>query len=227
MIKMLFTLVELLVVIAVIAILAALLLPSLSSAKEYSKSSVCMSNLKQCGYGFILYADEYGGFLPKFNAAGSCTGNSLFYMNLIFNKQYLNIDVIPDIWGHSSAGGVIRCPKVPRIAWGEGYSINQNHLTTYNNYYNISQLTRPSGLWLLGDGIVNDPTTIGKLAGSPCTLPALYCPRDADWTSFGRADNRHGGGNFSNAVLVDGHVASFKYTDLAANVNDIFAHNSK
>jgi prepilin-type N-terminal cleavage/methylation domain-containing protein/prepilin-type processing-associated H-X9-DG protein len=55
-----FTLLELLVVIAVLSILAALLLPSLSAAKERAKEAVCRSNLRQMGCALTLYLDDFG-----------------------------------------------------------------------------------------------------------------------------------------------------------------------
>jgi len=60
-----FTLIELLVVIAIIALLIAILLPSLSSARRIARRTTCQNNLKQLGFAWQSYFDEYEGRLLK------------------------------------------------------------------------------------------------------------------------------------------------------------------
>jgi len=53
-----FTLIELLVVIAIIAVLMAVLMPSLSRAREQGKRAACLNSLKQLGLAWIAYAGD-------------------------------------------------------------------------------------------------------------------------------------------------------------------------
>jgi len=61
-----FTLVELLVVIGIIALLISVLLPALNKARAASKTTVCLSNLRQMGQGWNIYLSENKARLPHY-----------------------------------------------------------------------------------------------------------------------------------------------------------------
>ena len=65
-----FTLIELLVVIAIVAILAAMLLPALAAAREKSRRTACINNLKQFAVGLQSYVSDYDQYFPSWAAWG-------------------------------------------------------------------------------------------------------------------------------------------------------------
>jgi prepilin-type N-terminal cleavage/methylation domain-containing protein len=84
--KRAFTLIELLVVIAIIAVLLALLLPALSRAKDKSKRTVCMNNLRQINQGFRMYTDDFSDFSPNTPATNSAPSLENFVAFTGFKK---------------------------------------------------------------------------------------------------------------------------------------------
>ena len=104
-----FTLIELLVVIAIIAILAAILFPVFAKARERAKITTCISNLKQVGTQFTMYANDHEQHLPYAKDPSDA--------NHFEGKTGLNLPVepLPLVWNVMKPyGGTFehwRCPS--------------------------------------------------------------------------------------------------------------------
>ena len=60
-----FTLIELLVVIAIVAVLAALIFPAIGTMRRNGERAAGLSNMRQLGAAFVLYASEHDMKLPS------------------------------------------------------------------------------------------------------------------------------------------------------------------
>ncbi len=72
-----FTLVELSVVGAIVLMLGATLFPHFARAREKARQTSCLSNVKQLGLAFHMYAEDHDGYLPP---AGNWQGATYPYV---------------------------------------------------------------------------------------------------------------------------------------------------
>lgn len=93
-----FSLIELLVVIAIIAILTSLLMPALSSAREFARQSTCASRLSSLGQAMNEYTSEYNDWLvgsPNTSGNGANPGG---WRRRLYDGSYYVWDESRDAW---------------------------------------------------------------------------------------------------------------------------------
>lgn len=104
-----FTLIELLVVVAIIALLIAILLPSLSKARENARTVVCGTHMRAIAMAHLMYAEDNHGRL----CIGSVqTGNNYYPNGWFWATQLVQQNYIGAANNVAPAGGQIGA--VPR-----------------------------------------------------------------------------------------------------------------
>lgn len=137
--RLAFTLIELLVVIAIIGVLSALLLPSLSRAKEAARRAACVSNMRQIVFSALLYAEDNDDRFPAQVEDGllakAAGGDGKNYYDLLL--PYGNV-------------GIWLCPS-SRIGPGHLMAYHLNGLIITSNGLKTASVRQPTSTMLIND----------------------------------------------------------------------------
>lgn len=106
-----FTLIELLVVVSIIAVLAAMLLPSLTAAREQARRTYCRNNLRQIVIGGLMYGDDNNGYM----ATPDFFGSDIVWGNTGSGEQYWN----------NFKGGI---PSGWKMLLGSTFKVNKGYI---------------------------------------------------------------------------------------------------
>ena len=205
-----FTLIELLVVVAIIGILASILLPSLSKARERSKTAVCLSNTKQIGIAFSSYSIEENYFPYGSSSTWSSGDRSLSFDDLLnIDERPQNLILENGIKEADFKSEIFECPS-DSIDRGDflkrSYSMNSgtdynagtlNGITTQAPVSKAyTEVTEPADVLLLSERIMSG----NRLGKDSAAIMGKYTSNH--WKDGVHNEKTHR----RNALYVDGHA---------------------
>ena len=206
-----FTLIELLVVVAIIAILMAILMPTLSRAREQGKRGACLNNVKQLALSWNLYADDYDGRMVNANTArGTVTVRGdrdcwVYWTDAATATELQKLQSVRDglLYRYCPNAKLYKCPTGIR-----GEVVTYSIPDALNGYYSIPGAKEQ--IKTLRTQVRNLSQQIvfldeGRLSPSSWTI---HYDQERWWDQI---TARHGDG--TNFAFADGHSEYWKWND--------------
>jgi prepilin-type processing-associated H-X9-DG protein/prepilin-type N-terminal cleavage/methylation domain-containing protein len=211
-----FTLIELLIVIGIIALLIAILLPTLSVARESAKTVACLSNLRQLATAATLYTSANRGSYPPaywISSRPPLVINAAWDFTSIRDTAANTTRIEPGLlWQGQTNLQVQQCPSFE----GQSNSLSDpytgyNYNTSYIGHgqsestpapLTVAQIRKPSACALFGDG--------QYAAGADKFMRAPFPnPGDASFTNRAAGTQGYRHRQKTNIVFADGHAESW------------------
>jgi prepilin-type N-terminal cleavage/methylation domain-containing protein len=151
-----FSLVELLVVIAIIAVLLSILVPALSSVRSTARTVLCLSNQRQLGLAWSVYADDFASFaMPAAESPpNDAEADTVYWFGAVGNisgtVQSERGFLAPYLESTLHDTSVFECPQQP---WGsyEAQTAPGTATTTYGyNGYFLCPSKTPGWQFMIG-----------------------------------------------------------------------------
>jgi prepilin-type N-terminal cleavage/methylation domain-containing protein/prepilin-type processing-associated H-X9-DG protein len=200
-----FTLIELLVVIAIIAIMAAILFPVFAQARAKARSISCLSNMKQAGLAWSMYAQDYDETTPPQHS-----GAGYWYVIMQTYMKNWNMMLCPD---RSDTAGC-KDPNNPFSPRCLGYGYNDGFISdtgyglAYTQTKDAQGNTLRAGRPLAAIATPSDCVAFGDTYDNPgysIAMDNMLSRLPDGYTSGGLRHMQH-----ANFVFADGHAKSIR-----------------
>lgn len=204
-----FTLVELLVTISIIALLSALLIPAVTNVMTMSRSTRCLSNLKQIGSALLAFSQDHDNDVIRWVDDGPD-----FWYNVLAKNKYIPSPTVSAVW---------RCPanKTGIMNPGETGLASTNMTYAINAVWASASYDHKSGpAYPTGGNYRNKLSMVESPAKTIAVCDGKsWLIADSVGGQKATAAGNHSGG--MNAVFWDGHAEHF--ATVLANNDPLFS----